>query len=204
MEERVLILMGKHTQTATQAAADPEVMPPDSPTTGSNTDGKLLQIHDILRLFDNDNCPQLQNKPKMVFIQACHRDETDIGMDLQDGKECSDSPGWEQSDAGREEPLQIKLPTRSDIICGYACLKGTATLRNTHKGSGFAQALAQVFAPHTKDMHVADMLVKVNSLIKDREGFSPGTEFHRYKEMSEYSSTLYKDLHLFPEPHGEK
>uniref|UniRef100_UPI00398EE41F caspase-2-like n=1 Tax=Pristiophorus japonicus TaxID=55135 RepID=UPI00398EE41F len=168
------------------------------------TDGKLLQIHDIFWLFDNDNCPQLQNKPKMVFIQACRGDETDIGMDLQDGKERSDSPGWEQSDAGREEPLRVKLPTRSDIICGYACLKGTAALRNTRKGSWFAQALAQVFASHAKDMHVADMLVKVNSLIKDREGFSPGTEFHRCKEMSEYSSTLCKDLYLFPEPRGDK
>ncbi|GCB82813.1 hypothetical protein scyTo_0023950, partial [Scyliorhinus torazame] len=88
------------------------------------SDGELLQIQDIFRLFDNDNCPQLQNKPKMFFIQACRGDQTDSGVDLQDGKERSNSPGCEQSDAGREDTLRVKLPTRSDSICGYACLKG--------------------------------------------------------------------------------
>ncbi|XP_061493754.1 caspase-2 isoform X2 [Rhineura floridana] len=34
-------------------------------------DGKLLQLQEIFRLFDNANCPRLQNKPKMFFIQAC-------------------------------------------------------------------------------------------------------------------------------------
>ncbi|XP_070598141.1 caspase-2 isoform X2 [Erythrolamprus reginae] len=34
-------------------------------------DGKLLQLQEIFSLFDNANCPNLQNKPKMFFIQAC-------------------------------------------------------------------------------------------------------------------------------------
>nr|XP_031530456.1 caspase-2 isoform X3 [Vicugna pacos] len=34
-------------------------------------DGKLLQLQEVFRLFDNANCPSLQNKPKMFFIQAC-------------------------------------------------------------------------------------------------------------------------------------
>ncbi|XP_072350527.1 caspase-2-like, partial [Scyliorhinus torazame] len=126
------------------------------------SDGELLQIQDIFRLFDNDNCPQLQNKPKMFFIQACRGDQTDSGVDLQDGKERSNSPGCEQSDAGREDTLRVKLPTRSDSICGYACLKGTTALRNTRKGSWYVQALSQVLAQNAKDMHLADMLVKVS------------------------------------------
>ncbi|XP_059815642.1 caspase-2-like, partial [Hypanus sabinus] len=88
------------------------------------TDGELLQLQDVFRLFDNDSCPQLQNKPKIFFIQACRGEETDCGVDIQDGKDRALSPGCEQSDAGREEPHRMKLPTRSDIICGYACLKG--------------------------------------------------------------------------------
>ncbi|XP_071619161.1 caspase-2 isoform X2 [Heliangelus exortis] len=35
------------------------------------SDGKLLQLQEAFRLFDNANCPNLQNKPKMFFIQAC-------------------------------------------------------------------------------------------------------------------------------------
>ncbi|XP_037370881.1 caspase-2 isoform X2 [Talpa occidentalis] len=161
-------------------------------------DGKLLQLQEVFRLFDNANCPSLQNKPKMFFIQACRGDETDRGVDQQDGKQHARSPECEESDAGREVLLKVRLPTRSDMICGYACLRGTAAMRNTKRGSWYIEALTQVFSERAGDTHVADMLVKVNALIKEREGYAPGTEFHRCKEMSEYCSTLCQHLYLFP------
>lgn len=92
-------------------------------------DGKLLQLQEVFRIFDNANCPSLQNKPKMFFIQACRGDETDRGVDQQDGKHHAPSPGCEESDAGREDLLKMRLPTRSDMICGYACLKGILSSR---------------------------------------------------------------------------
>ncbi|XP_072847926.1 caspase-2 isoform X2 [Pogona vitticeps] len=161
-------------------------------------DGKLLQLQEVFRLFDNANCPNLQNKPKMFFIQACRGDETDRGVDQIDGSERADSPGCEESDANMMENPKLRLPTCSDMIYGYACLKGTAAMRNTKRGSWYVEALASVFAEDSRNTHVADMLVKVNRLIKHREGHAPGTEFHRCKEMSEYRSTLCKDLYLFP------
>uniref|UniRef100_A0A8D1VD69 Caspase-2 n=1 Tax=Sus scrofa TaxID=9823 RepID=A0A8D1VD69_PIG len=141
-------------------------------------DGKLLQLQEVFQLFDNANCPSLQNKPKMFFIQACRGDETDRGVDQQDGKNHARSPECEESDAGKEELLKMRLPTRSDMICGYACLRGTAAMRNTKRGSWYIEALTQVFSERACDMHVADMLVRVNALIKEREGYAPGTEFH--------------------------
>ncbi|MGH0115118.1 UNVERIFIED_CONTAM: hypothetical protein FKN15_070638 [Acipenser sinensis] len=161
-------------------------------------DGKLVQLDEIFQYFDNSSCPNLQNKPKVFFIQACRGDETDSGVDQRDGPDQSESPGCEQRDARKEKDLKVRLPTQSDMICGYASLKGTAALRNTKRGSWFIQAVSEVFYHNAKDKHVADMLVKVNSLIKQREGFAPGTEFHRCKEMSEYRSSLDKDLYLFP------
>ncbi|XP_035866883.1 caspase-2 isoform X3 [Phyllostomus discolor] len=161
-------------------------------------DGKVLQLQEVFRLFDNANCPSLQNKPKMFFVQACRGDETDRGVDQQDGRSHAGSPGCEESDAGRQELLKMRLPTRSDMICGYACLKGTAAMRNTKRGSWYIEALAQVFSERACDTHVADMLVTVNGRIKEREGYAPGTEFHRCKEMSEYCSTLCQHLYLFP------
>ncbi|XP_061054826.1 caspase-2 isoform X2 [Eubalaena glacialis] len=152
-------------------------------------DGTLLQLQEVFRLFDNANCPSLQNKPKMFFIQACRGDETDRGVDQQDGKNHERSPECEESDASKEEGLKMRLPTRSDMICGYACLRGTAAMRNTKRGSWYVEALAQVFSERACDKHVADMLVEVNALIKEREGYAPGTEFHRCKEMSEPSGT---------------
>ncbi|XP_057271942.1 caspase-2 isoform X2 [Pezoporus wallicus] len=97
------------------------------------SDGKLLQLQEAFRLFDNANCPNLQNKPKMFFIQACRGDETDRGVDQQDGKEWSDSPGCEESDANKEENLKLRLPTCSDMICGYACLKGEQAHQATRR-----------------------------------------------------------------------
>nr|XP_021404675.1 caspase-2 [Lonchura striata domestica] len=162
------------------------------------SDGKLLELQETFRLFDNANCPNLQNKPKMFFIQACRGDELDRGVDQRDGKGRSDSPGCEESDANKEESLKLRLPTCSDMICGYACLKGTAAMRNTKRGSWYVEALTSVFAEDSQHTHVADMLVKVNRQIKQREGYAPGTEYHRCKEMSEYCSTLCRDLYLFP------
>ncbi|XP_042639009.1 caspase-2 [Orycteropus afer afer] len=162
-------------------------------------DGKLLQLQEVFRLFNNASCPNLQNKPKMFFVQACRGDETDLGVDQQDGKGQVRSPGGEKSDAGGPEGLlKTRLPTRSDMICGYACLRGTAAMRNTKRGSWYVEALARVFSERACDMHVADMLVEVNAVIKQREGYAPGTEFHRCKEMSEYCSTLCRHLYLFP------
>ncbi|XP_028665804.2 caspase-2 [Erpetoichthys calabaricus] len=161
-------------------------------------DGELLKLDDVFSFFDNASSPNLQNKPKMFFIQACRGEMPDVGVDQLDGSERAESPGCEQRDAGISKPQKPRLPTQSDMICGYASLKGTAALRNTKQGSWFVQALNIVFCQRAKDRHVADMLVEVNALIKSREGYAPGTEFHRCKEMSEFTSSLCKDLYLFP------
>lgn len=174
------------------------------------TDGQLLQLDWVFESFDNAHCPLLQNKPKMFFIQACRGEEMDCGVEQIDGPSRTCSPSCEQLDAGREgqgdtnlrrrDELgpRIKLPQRSDMICGFASLKGTAAMRNTKRGSWFIQDLNTVLRLRSKDTHLADMLVQVNSRIKEREGHAPGTAHHRCKEMSEFTSSLCKDLYFFP------
>ncbi|KAJ3598018.1 hypothetical protein NHX12_001532 [Muraenolepis orangiensis] len=137
------------------------------------------QLDWVFESFDNSRCPLLQNKPKMFFIQACRGEEMDCGA-IALGK-----------------PL-IKLPQRSDMICGFASLKGTAAMRNTKRGSWFIQELNAALRLRSRDTHMADILVQVNARIKEREGFAPGTQHHRCKEMSEYTSSLCNDLFLFP------
>lgn len=65
-----------------------------------------------------------------------HPDEMDCGVEQTDGPTRMSSPSCEQQDAGREgEKMggsrqgdlcrpRIKLPQRSDMICGFASLKG--------------------------------------------------------------------------------
>ncbi|XP_041649083.1 caspase-2 isoform X3 [Cheilinus undulatus] len=179
------------------------------------TDGELLQLDWVFEAFDNAHCPLLQNKPKMFFIQACRGEEMDCGVEQIDGPVRTSSPSCEQRDAGREGQAdadsrrrgdmgrpRIKLPQRSDMICGYASLKGqkicTAAMRNTKRGSWFIQELNTALRLHARDTHIADILVQVNGHIKEREGYAPGTAHHRCKEMSEFTSSLCKDLYLFP------
>ncbi|XP_077064782.1 caspase-2 isoform X2 [Siphateles boraxobius] len=175
------------------------------------TDGQLVELDWVFEVFDNARCPMLQNKPKMFFIQACRGEEMDNGVDQLDGQERTQSPGCEQRDAGREEErdnkvrmekeresLRVKLPQRSDMICGFATLKGTAAMRNTKKGSWFIQELNTAFRQRANNTHLSDMLVQVNGRIKSREGYAPGSAHHRCKEMSEFTSSLCKDLYLFP------
>ncbi|XP_074539239.1 caspase-2 isoform X6 [Halichoeres trimaculatus] len=175
------------------------------------TDGQLLQLDWVFGTFDNAHCPLLQNKPKMFFIQACRGEEMDCGVEQIDGPVRTCSPSCEQHDAGREGQgdagsrqrgdhgrTRIKLPQRSDMICGFASLKGTAAMRNTKRGSWFIQEINTAFRQQARDTHVADILVQVNSRIKEREGYAPGTAHHRCKEMSEFTSSLCKDLYLFP------
>ncbi|TNN81137.1 Caspase-2 [Liparis tanakae] len=175
------------------------------------TDGQLLQLDWVFESFDNARCPLLQNKPKMFFIQACRGEEMDCGVEQIDGPVRTSSPSCEQRDAGREgqgdansRPRgdmgrpRIKLPQRSDMICGFASLKGTAAMRNTKRGSWFIQELNATLRLHARDKHLADIMVQVNGHIKEREGYAPGTAHHRCKEMSEFTSSLCKDLYLFP------
>ncbi|XP_030250896.1 caspase-2 isoform X1 [Sparus aurata] len=179
------------------------------------TDGQLLQLDWVFEAFDNSHCPLLQNKPKMFFIQACRGEEMDCGVEQIDGPARTCSPSCEQRDAGREGQgdadsrqrgdmgrPRIKLPQRSDMICGYASLKGqricTAAMRNTKRGSWFIQEINTTLRLHARDKHLADILVQVNGRIKEREGYAPGTAHHRCKEMSEFTSSLCKDLFLFP------
>ncbi|XP_047455880.1 caspase-2 isoform X8 [Mugil cephalus] len=175
------------------------------------TDGQLLQLDWVFEAFDNAHCPLLQNKPKMFFIQACRGDEMDCGVEQIDGPVRTCSPSCEQRDAGREGQgdadsrqrgdlgrPRIKLPQRSDMICGFASLKGTAAMRNTKRGSWFIQELNTALRHRSRDTHLADIMVQVNGRIKEREGYAPGTAHHRCKEMSEFTSSLCKDLYLFP------
>ncbi|KAL7887408.1 hypothetical protein AOLI_G00051290 [Acnodon oligacanthus] len=179
------------------------------------TDGQLLELDWVFERFDNARCPLLQNKPKMFFIQACRGEEMDNGVDQLDGDDRAEPTGCEQRDAGREEKstrqnetreqrdserLRVKLPQRSDMICGFATLKGfsTAAMRNTKKGSWFIQELNAAVRQRARDMHLSDILVQVNARIKEREGYAPGSAHHRCKEMSEFTSSLCKDLYLFP------
>ena len=44
-------------------------------------DGEKVPIDEITTLFDGSHCPQLRNKPKLFFVQACQGRELSLSAD---------------------------------------------------------------------------------------------------------------------------
>uniref|UniRef100_A0A4W5Q8U0 Caspase 2, apoptosis-related cysteine peptidase n=1 Tax=Hucho hucho TaxID=62062 RepID=A0A4W5Q8U0_9TELE len=72
----------------------------------------------------------------------------------------------------------------------------TAAMRNTKRGSWFIQEVNSALRFRARDTHLSDILVQT-------ESYAPGTPHHRCKEMSEFTSSLCKDLYLFPKYHPQ-
>lgn len=160
-------------------------------------DGGTIKIEDIFSYFDNANCPNLRNKPKIFFVQACRGELYDGGIDVSDGRKKMrrSSCVTRGPDVSFDEP---RLPTRSDMIFGYATQHGQAAMRNTHHGSWYIEALVKVLAKSAKNRDLAEILTSVNSVIKGMQCHSPGSDLHACKEMPIFHSTLCKKLYLYP------
>ncbi|XP_002122917.2 caspase-2-like [Ciona intestinalis] len=171
------------------------------------SDGRRIPMESLIKMFDNVNCPQLQNKPKIFFIQCCRGDNMDQGIDATDGPptlngETSDSCNSTMhsitADVDIISTASKRLPTSSDMIIGYATLQGNAALRNTRHGSWYIQVLVKKIAQHAHEMDLLEILTLVNSAIKNKEGHSTGFDSQGSKEMSEFQSTLCKKLFFYP------
>uniref|UniRef100_H2YVI9 Uncharacterized protein n=1 Tax=Ciona savignyi TaxID=51511 RepID=H2YVI9_CIOSA len=171
------------------------------------SDGLTLRLETIIKMFDNVNCPLLQNKPKIFFVQSCRGNNTDLGVDISDGRthmnvEATDSAvavDLPACDVKLRCAVDKRLPTCSDMIIGYATLLGNTAIRNTAHGSWYIQALVKSIAKHAHDKELLEILTLVNHSIKSKEGYSSGSaDIDQSKEMSEFQSTLCKKLYFYP------
>ncbi|XP_029435346.1 caspase-2 isoform X2 [Rhinatrema bivittatum] len=98
-------------------------------------DGKLLQLQDVFRLFDNASCPSLQNKPKMFFLQACRGGLSRVFLrslsvpHLYGAAPLRDGPG--RGPAGREGACRIS-GLRGDRCWEGGAVEGAAALPVGH------------------------------------------------------------------------
>ncbi|CAH1239904.1 CASP2 [Branchiostoma lanceolatum] len=161
------------------------------------TDGKTVEYRDIFAVFDNKNCPDLQGKPKLFFIQACRGDAVDKGTDAPDAGKMQDllgpkSRGTDQADA------KSPLPTRSDMLFSFSTQPGNVSFRNSEYGSWYIQTITKVFMEHAKDRELSSMLRMVNKFVSQKSASCPGTEHHGGKESCEFVDTMRDDFYFFP------
>lgn len=108
--------------------------------------------HDIIYQFDSLSCPKLQGRPKMFFIQACQRFETDDPATItkticHEREECSE------------------MPIDDTVVC-FSTIPGCVSHRDIYMGTWYTYCLTQVIMENAHRMDLFRMLVEVTYLLE--------------------------------------
>ncbi|KAJ8280328.1 hypothetical protein GJAV_G00053270 [Gymnothorax javanicus] len=126
---------------------------PDVP--GKESD--LFSIDNIFTHLNNQNCPGLRNKPKVILIQACRGDES--------------GSVWVSDSVAKPLPLEDdgirKEVKEKDFMCLMSCTPGTKSYRDVVKGTIFIQRLVETFNTHAHKDHVVELSRKIMKQFED-------------------------------------
>ncbi|RWS31932.1 cell death protein 3-like protein [Leptotrombidium deliense] len=105
-------------------------------------DGGYLTEDEITSPFAADNCPALNRKPKMFFIQACRGEKDDEGvLRLPDSDDddnsrfvhttevCDAQPFSVTNSTGRRRSSSLYDPSHGDMLISYATVSGYRAYR---------------------------------------------------------------------------
>ncbi|XP_045435392.1 caspase-14 isoform X1 [Pipistrellus kuhlii] len=123
-------------------------------------DDERVSLEEIFEMFNNKNCPALQEKPKIFIIQACRGERRDSGV------ETDDEP-MELDDI----PERKRLPTFSDYFIIYPTQADHVALRHPRTGSVMIEAMTEIFEKYGNKWHIADFFTKVNNKVVHTEFF---------------------------------
>uniref|UniRef100_A0A8C6PRR4 Caspase 9, apoptosis-related cysteine peptidase n=1 Tax=Nothobranchius furzeri TaxID=105023 RepID=A0A8C6PRR4_NOTFU len=116
-------------------------------------DGKHVTVHDLTLYLNGQNCPSLQEKPKLFFIQACGGDERDTGFEVSSDEAQPSTGGID---------ARASLPTQSDILVSYSTFPGYVSWRDTQAGSWYLETLERILKENAATDDLCSMLVMVN------------------------------------------
>jgi hypothetical protein len=111
-------------------------------------DGKMINFwNKIIYEFHPDNCPKLENKPKVFMINSCQF-------------------FYKKTEAPIDADIDRLLPQDySDILVVVSALPGYPSYRNKRNGTQFIGNLVNIFQNHACNMEIQKML-KLVSLVK--------------------------------------
>uniref|UniRef100_A0A8C2BXF7 Caspase 9, apoptosis-related cysteine peptidase n=1 Tax=Cyprinus carpio TaxID=7962 RepID=A0A8C2BXF7_CYPCA len=141
-------------------------------------DGPAVPVQLITNYLNGQNCPSLQGKPKLFFIQACGGGEKDTGFEVSpDEVEPSLGGIDDQMDAipissssdslstSDELDARATLPTPSDILVSYSTFPGYVSWRDTQAGSWYVENLDRVLEENAATDDLVTMLMMVNNAV---------------------------------------
>ncbi|XP_061233588.1 caspase-8-like [Neopsephotus bourkii] len=153
-------------------------------------DEELVSIRTIMSYFTARQCPQLAEKPKLFFIQACQGKEIQCGVPVKTDARIPDSSSMQQSFSPSES-----IPEEADFLLGMATIDGYVSFRHIQQGAWYIQALCsklQLLVPRGED--ILSILTEVNEDVARRVD-RLGTK----KQMPLPAYTLTRKL-IFPIP----
>ncbi|XP_072166109.1 caspase-2-like [Diadema setosum] len=163
------------------------------------TDDKVVQMKEIKEVFSGRNCPQLNGKPKIFFIQACRGDKlTQLAMDS------AVEPFLQRVHMDNSLHLQVDgcgNPENADMFICYATSEGYVSLRNPDNGSWFIQALCEelIVRAHKDDLYT--IMTKVSQRVKRLEGdvkLSNERKVHTYQTPQIVCQGIGKKIYFLP------
>uniref|UniRef100_A0A8D0GD01 Caspase 10 n=1 Tax=Sphenodon punctatus TaxID=8508 RepID=A0A8D0GD01_SPHPU len=158
------------------------------------TDEKQVRIRTLMSYFLASQCPQLAEKPKLFFIQACQGEEIQRAAYLQTDAQNPALLSTEQI-IFPPEAIGESIPDEADFLLGMATVDGYASFRHVLQGTWYIQALCnklKLLVPRGED--ILSILTEVNEDVSKRTD-TKGTK----KQMPQPAYTLRKKL-IFPVP----
>ncbi|NXX81175.1 CASPA protein, partial [Urocolius indicus] len=152
--------------------------------------GELVSIREIMSHFTAKQCPQLADKPKLFFIQACQGKEIQCPVYVEADARIPDLPCMQQSVSPSES-----IPEEADFLLGMATIDGYVSFRHVQQGAWYIQALCsklQLLVPRGED--ILSILTEVNEDVGRRADLL-GTK----KQMPQPAYTLRRKF-IFPIP----
>jgi len=149
---------------------------------------------DILRSFNNENCPNLRGKPKFFVFQACQGQEKDYGVEAISRGNTQEDAFTLLSKTGACPPgSPTKDPAWEDMLIAHATLPGFVSYRDIIRGTWFIECLCQVFMEHSCNTSLRDMLDMVARMLKKKQTENGAKQSFKYEVIH-----FYKKLYFHP------
>merc|ERR1711915_145684 len=142
---------------------------------------------DVLRKFNNENCPQLRGKPKVFLFQSCQGQEVDYGVEVR-GSHAMGPPG----SPSKSPSIPLKDPSWEDMLVAYATLPGYVAYRHAVNGTWFIQSFCKVLMERSHDTSLRDMLDMVARTLKSYKTETGKKQSFKYEVIHFYKKLFFQ------------
>ncbi|KAL9966425.1 hypothetical protein ACROYT_G024494 [Oculina patagonica] len=139
-------------------------------------DGRKARVEDLMSELMATNCPTLENKPKLFFVQACRGRASDPRISRLAP---ADNTGGDIIAVTLSPDSNLPngvSPREADFLLAFETVPGYRAWRSKIVGSWFIQVLVDVIQKYHRHHHLLDMLTEVNKKVADIANDNPDVD----------------------------